>query len=388
MPINCQTAPPALLHRLVCLLLLLLAVLYGCSDGRGPTEAPHIEQESIPEVEVVPVTIHVLATPVVGFGTLAALQNSAIGALVEGPIEHIFVQVGDRVSKGQPLFKIRQTDYERRLSEALAALNLARAEAELASARGQRLRALKSRNFVSPEEVESAETTWAIAKARVLQAEALAATAQQALEDTTVDSPYDGVVTARNVGEGVYLSTFGSGGRSSVLEIQEVGTLVAVVSLPQGFLGQLQPGSAAKLFIEGRDHPIDSYVAVINDRVDAQARTVELRLPFRNPEYAVKPGLSVRAEIQPRERKALVIPRRAVTGDSAVSRVFIVADSVALSATVTTRILDFDHVEVTSGLSADSTVIVNPPSNLRDGSRVKIKTPSPEDASKVQHVAR
>ena len=140
-------------------------------------------------------------------------QRSNLGALVLGPVDRIFVRVGDRVAKGAPLFRTRQADYQRRLNEALAAVRLARAEAQQAERTNERVQALKPRGFVSLSRVDEAETAVAVAKARVSQAEAVAATAQQALNDTIVRAPYDAVVTSRNVDEGVYLSTFGVGGQ-------------------------------------------------------------------------------------------------------------------------------------------------------------------------------
>lgn len=62
------------------------------------------------------VRTELLTEPVKAFGTIAAKQSSAIGALTEGPVERIFVKVGDRVSRGQPLFRIRQADYQRNVA--------------------------------------------------------------------------------------------------------------------------------------------------------------------------------------------------------------------------------------------------------------------------------
>ena len=120
----------------------------------------------------------------------------------------------------------------------------------------ERVQALKPRGFVSLSRVDEAETAVAVAKARVSQAEAVAATAQQALNDTIVRAPYDAVVTSRNVDEGVYLSTFGVGGQSSILEIQEVAFVAAIVSFPQDKLGQVQRNQPARLFIEGFAKPV------------------------------------------------------------------------------------------------------------------------------------
>ena len=354
--------------------LPLMMFLASCDSqpGGGKGSATPTGQD-VPEVESAIVQQSNLSLPVQGEGTIAAFQRSNIGALVQGPVDRIFVRVGDRVAKGAPLFRTRQADYQRKLNEASAAVRLARAEAQQAESTNERVQALKPRGFVSLSRVEEAETAVAVARARVSQAEAIAATARQALNDTTVRAPYDAVVTSRNVDEGVYLSTFGVGGQSSVLEIQQVGIVAAIVSIPQDKLGKIRLNQPAHLFIEGFAKPFESYVAVINDRVDAQARTVEVRLPLRNSAYEVKPGLSVRAEIAAPPSPALILPRTAVSGDSATPIAFAIDKGSVRRVELRIRPIDFDRVEVLSGLTEGQQVVLNPASTLRDGMKVRIR---------------
>lgn len=353
-----------------------LALVGFCSTNKekAPSAAPN--PHTSPAVELLEIKPTVLARKVTGQGTIAAFRRSAIGALVQGPMDQIFVRVGDRVVKGQPLFRTRQTDYQRRLDEALAAVRLAKAEAEQAERTNDRLQALKPRGFVSHAKVEEAETSLTVARARVAQGEAVAATARQALNDTTVRAPYNAVITARNVDEGVYLSTFGVGGQSAVLEIQEVETVAAIVHVAQDQLGQIRRDQPASLYIEGFATPFKSFVGVINDRVDVQARTVEVRLPIRNASYEIKPGLSVRAEIEVPAAPGVVIPRLAVAGDSAAYFVFVADEGVARTRPVNLRPLDLERVEVVSGLSAGDRIVLNPSSNLADGTRLTMRQAS------------
>ncbi len=368
--------------------LPLLMLLAGCGSHSGDGDGSALtSRPSVPEFEVVVARQSNLSLPVEGQGTIAAFQRSNIGALVQGPVDRIFVRVGDRVAKGAPLFRMRQADYRRRLDEALAAVKLARAEAEQAERTNERVQALKPRGFVSLSRVEEAETAVAVGRARVAQAQAMAATAQQALNDTIVRAPYDAVVTSRNVDEGVYLSTLAMGGQSSVLEIQEVGIVAAIVSIPQDKLGQIRRNQRARLFIEGFTQPFESYVAVINDRVDAQSRTVEVRLPLRNPAYEVKPGLSVRAEIAIPPMPALVLPRRAIAGDSAAPFAFRVSDGKVRKVPLRIRPIDFDRVEVLSGLTSGQRVVLNPASTLQDGMKIKERTVVPQKV-RAGNVAR
>lgn len=351
---------------------LFLFLLAGCGlQSENQNKSADDSTQAAPEVESVIVELSELSQPIQAQGTISAFQRSTIGALVQGPVDKIFVRVGDRVAKGAPLFRTRQADYQRKLNEALAAVRLAHAEAQQAERTNERVQTLKPRGFVSLSRVEEAETAVAVARARVSQAEAMAETARQALNDTIVRAPYEAVVTSRNVDEGVYLSTFGVGGQSSVLEVQQVRIVAAIVNIPQDQLRQIRRDQPARLFIEGFAEPFESYVGVINDRVDPKVRTVEVRLPLRNQSYEVKPGLSVRAEITTPPASVLVLPRRAIAGDSAAPFVFAITGGGIRKIAVRVRPIDFGRVAILSGLRAGERVVLNPASTLRAGMMVR-----------------
>ena len=170
--------------------------------------------------------------------------------------------------------------------------------------------ALAPRGFVSKAQVDAAETELAVARAQKAQAQAALGTAQQALADTITRAPYDGVVTARMVDEGVYLNNrFSMGGQSAALELQELGIVAAIVNAPQEYVDAFRRNMPARVYIEGFEQPFDSTVYIINDRVDPESRMVELRLPIRNPDYRISSGLAVRAEISVPPVQAIVLPR-------------------------------------------------------------------------------
>jgi thiamine-phosphate diphosphorylase len=250
-------------------LIAVALLLPACSGGEAEDQTSKEAPQGPREVQTLIARTELLNEPVKAFGTIAAKQSSAIGALTEGPVERIFVKVGDRVSRGQPLFRIRQADYHRNVAEAKAAVDLATAQAIEAERRYERVIALAPKGFVSKAQVDAVETQLAVARAQKAQANAALGTAQQALSDTITRAPYDGVVTARLVDEGVYLNNrFSGGGQSAALELQELGTVAAIVNAPQEYVDMLRRDMPARVFIEGFDAPFESIVYIINDRVD------------------------------------------------------------------------------------------------------------------------
>lgn len=359
---------------------LAAVLLAGCSESQNErvenadNSAPVAAQPQLPiEAKVIHPALVDIAEPLIATGTIAAKQTSNIGALTPGVIDKIYVGVGNRVTKGQPLFRTRTIEYERRLAEAEAALAMARASAANAEAQFVRFSDLVTDGAVSQAGFDDVKTKMEIAKAEVQLREAQLATAQQALNDTTVRAPFNGAITARYVDEGVYMANSFSGmGNSAVVQVQECEIAAAILFTPEQNIGHLRLGLTGRLFIDGQADPIESRIVLINDQVNATTRMVEFRLGFRNPNCKVKAGQYVRAEIDLDKRRALVLPRTAVQGSGNERYVYLVIDGAAIKRRVDVRDVDALQTEILSGLTESDLVLVGPDEALRDGAMVKV----------------
>ncbi len=317
-----------------------------------------------------------IADPLIATGTIAAKQTSAIGPLAEGVVEQIFVRVGDRVKKGQPLFQTRKSDYLRKVKELEAGLKVGDAELVKAQRDVRRATELVNRGLLATSQKEDAETAYNVAEARLQQAKTSLATAQQALQDTTVRSPFDGAISARYVDEGVYMSNRFSGmGNSAVVQVLECEIAAAILVAPEVELSRLRLGLSGLLYVLGHADPIQSKILILNDLVDPVARTVDFRMAFLNPDCQVKAGQFVRAEVNVDPRQVIVLPRSALRGVEGAYYVYVVEDSTASKFSIQVRDLDATRVEVLSNIELSQSVIVSPQGSVRDGTKVEIIQP-------------
>ena len=142
--------------------MVAMIVLSSC-DGEAPVAEDRNDAISAAAIPTVAIRVRVatlqkaeLANPIVADGTIAAKQTSNIGALAEGVVERIFVAVGARVNKGDPLFQTRMSDYQRRLKEVEAARDVALAELENARLLVERRRPLTTKGVVSGAQFDEA----------------------------------------------------------------------------------------------------------------------------------------------------------------------------------------------------------------------------------------
>ena len=350
------------MHGVFAGLALLVAVFAaGCSDSSDDAiDVAQQTQTPTFRLRVVHPEVRTIRDTISGTGTIGAAQTSNIGVVTPGIVERVFVKVGDRVEKGQPLFQTRKNDYE--ISQQLANAELTAVDARKDQAQLDYERAidLLDKNFISQAQLDTTGNSLKAAKAEVGVAKARLAQATQRLADTVVRAPYDGVVTARNVDEGTYKSaqTFSADG--SVLQLQDISVVVAVVRVPQIYVTEFDIGTPADILIGGMDEVFKSEIYAINDKVDMQSRTVELRFALNNDDHRIKSGLFARAEIQIPERTAMLLGQDAVLDRSGNPRVFLLKDGIANSQAIVLREYDATNVEIVSGLDENASILIGP----------------------------
>jgi len=310
-------------------------------------------------------------SPIIGTGTIYAHKTSTIGPLVGGQVREIYVNVGDRVQEGDPLFEINPDRYRYAFEEAKANHAMAVARSNEVMSALERAQKLFKKDSISQSQLDKASSAVALVKAEIDAAKVRVNKARNDLEDTVVKAPYAGAITFHYVNEGVYLSNQVPGGSSAIVELQKIDIVVAIIQVPARELENLYVGAPVKLLVDGISTPVNAQVTIINDKVDIATRTVEVRIGLANADYAIKPGLFVRAEVFPKSRNAVVIPRHAVQGPRDEHYVFVLQGGKAVRKTVHT--IDFDAilVEVVSGLTGNERVLIGPDLlRLKDGMAV------------------
>jgi RND family efflux transporter MFP subunit len=361
---------------------LLAGALAGCG---GRAENQDAAKEAAPEAVVVSTTkvsTADIAVPITATGSLTPTRQTDIGPSVDGIIDEVVVNVGDRVKKGDVLFKTRDVDIRLQVQQLEKQVALGRAQLKNAQSEMRRQNSLKSGGWVSQSRMDTTKTNAEVAGAQVGVWEAQLAQLRQQLKDTIVRAPYDGVISRKDVYEGRFMATrFGgmsaSGGSAGVVQIMGIDPLAAIVVAPASYFTQLKSGMDAKIYVDGLETPIDAKVAVINYGVDYKARSVEVRLSVPNPDYKILPGLYCRVELIPQARKALVVDRKAIQGPEGSRYAFVMQDGRAKKVNVSARELDGERVEILSNVPAGTELLVGTNlSHITDGVVVKVE-PAP-----------
>ena len=178
---------------------VVIAVLaYRLSHALGHKKPANAD--AVPTVSVTLVGMSSVPTTIEIIGTIAARYDMPIGVEGDaGRIAAIYVEAGDRVKKGQVLARLNVSVLAPQVANLEAALEQARAEAELADAEYQRAMAVGVAGALSAEETQRRKSSSVTAAAKVKFAAAQLAEAQARLARAEVRAPADGTILTRNV---------------------------------------------------------------------------------------------------------------------------------------------------------------------------------------------
>jgi RND family efflux transporter MFP subunit len=348
-----------------------------------------------------------LARTVEVTGTLAAEDQADVGMKVPGRVASLPVDLGSRVSRGDPLAVLIQTDYELRVRQAEAALQQARARLGLAAdseedrvdaehtslvrqARAvldeagltrDRARRLSEEQLISKADLDAAEAAYQVADARyndaleeIVNRQAVLAQrrseldlARQQLTDTVLKAPFDGAVRERHVALGQYVAT-----GQPVVTLVRVHPLRLRLAVPERVSAGIRPGLDVRVTVDGDAGERHGQVARLSPALDEGNRTLMVEAVVPNEDGALRPGSFARAEIVTvAEEPSLVVPASALITFAGIQKVILVQDGKAVERRVILGRRVGDQVEILEGLKAGDPVVLEP-GNLAGGQAVDV----------------
>jgi HlyD family secretion protein len=334
-------------------------------------------------------------------GEIDPREKVNISAHVIGKIERLYVEEGDRIEAGRPFLDLEKEAFVAERDQWAAQVRsartaVARAEVALADARRklERARTLSGQGVVSREQLEAAELEerslrLQVQEAReaVQQAEAQLSRARDDLSKTTIYSPLSGRVIKLSAEEGEVVVSGTMNNPASVIgTIADLSEILARVDVDETEIVYVRPGQTATLKVDaipdrtytGRVVEVGS--SSITKPQQPDVTFFEVKLLFDQPDEDLRPGMSVRAEIDTATHKgALVVPIQAVVDRppldaegkpeedaEEIKVVFVVAEGKAPQRPVKTGLSDETHVEIVSGLKPGEEVVAGPYRVLRD----------------------
>lgn len=265
-------------------------------------------------------------------------------------IKKIFVEVGDRVKKNDKLVQMDAANLKQ------MELQLENKEIEF-----KRTDELYKVGGVSKSEWDAVKMAYEVQKTAY----------SNLLENTTLLSPIDGIVTARNYDNGDLYN-----GGTPVLTVEKITPVKLYINVSEMYFAKLKEGMPVeiKLDVYG-DELFNGKINLIYPTIDAATRTFRVEVGISNGDMRVRPGMFARVKLNLGTENNVVVPDLAVIKQAGSGDRYVYVyenGKVSYNKVVLGRRMQ-DEYELKSGVANNSKVVVAGQARLVDGAEVQVE---------------
>ncbi len=328
-------------------------------------------------------------------GYVTARREATVSSKITGKVMEVLIEEGVKVTEGQVLARLDDTNVQASLHLASAqlrstqtALEETRVRVKEADRELDRQKSLINRSVSTQSDYDHAEASALAFRARLAQqetditvAERTVAVWQQQVDDTVIRAPFAGIVTSKNAQPGEMISPMSSGGftRTGICTVVDMESLEIQIDVNESYINRVSPGQVVEATLDAYpDWKIPCKVIAIIPTADRQKSTVQVRVGFEQldprilPEMAAKVGFRDAGTVAASPaRRTVIVPRNAVRSQDGRDIVFVIQNGRAERRAVTISGTQAEDSEISAGLSAGESVATDPPPGLADGAAVE-----------------
>ena len=269
-------------YSLVAVSALLLASCSSSSDDKSADS----EKEKIETVSVAKLQKTEIMRVLTLSSVLQPYEKVAVAPALQGRITNLYVEVGDKVQKGQLLAKMDETQY---LS---TKLNYENTKTDF-----NRIKILNDSNNIAKQTYDQAKSGL----------EVLETSLQNLEQNTYLRAPFSGVISARNYEPGELFSG------QAIYELVQTNTLKALVQVPETYVPDVKVGMKINVRTDTYSGEVfPATIEIVYPTIDEKSHTFSVQLKIANAAQKLRPGMYVSTTIEMGNEKTLVAPYNAV----------------------------------------------------------------------------
>ena len=327
-------------------------------------------------------------------GELKPYLQTEIFSRINGLVKNRYVELGQKVKKGQILAEIDTPDLDAEAASAKSALISAekrlmetKYQYDYASRTYERYKNSAKDGAISTQDLESkynsyktSEMNWQGAKADVDKAKEDYNRLLALQGYKQVVAPFDGVISKYNIDAGANVVAGGSTTSTSLFEIQQIDKFRATIFVPQSYVRFIKDNQEVDVYIpENPAQKIKGKISQISGKLDNVSRTMEVALIIPNDNKSgLYSGLYVKTNLDLKGKQKLITinPSCLTTLSSPDQYVAEVnPDDSTVHFIRVRQGKDFgDRIEILEGLRGNELLITNLTEDLKDGQKVKFKS--------------
>jgi len=341
-----------IVYSAIILAVIVAILIYNKSRSRIKSNSEMITSIS---VSVTAVGKQKLITTRSMVGTISANNDVAIISETQGKVTSVLAEVGQYVSAGTPIVQI---DDELKKAGYLAAeTNYEKAKKDL-----ERFETLFKQSAATDQQLEGARLGLKSSEAQYI-------VARRQHADTKISTPISGIVTARAVDIGNYVSQ-----GMNVANVVDISKLKVKINVSESDAFGMKAGDKIRVTTDifpGVNY--DGVIKSIGSKADeAHTYPVEVVIP-NSQKHQLKAGMFGRIAFNSKSTtESLTIPREALVGSIKIPQVYVIEGTVARLRSIVAGSEIGTAISVLGGLKEGDLVVTNGQNNLKDSAAVSI----------------
>lgn len=345
--------------------LLALGILSTVLSACHHSEEPH--HAALPKLEVTQ-PLHQDTTIIKEYVCqIRAIRHIEVRALERGYLQDTFVDEGQTVKQGQPMFKIMPNLYQVDLLKA-------QAEAKAVHIEYENTRALADKNIVSQNEL-------ALAKAKLDKADAEVKLADTHLSFTNINAPFNGVMDHLSVRKGSLLAE-----GDLLTTLSDISRMWVYFNVPEAeyldYMAQKTRDSHTPVQLKmanGQLFTQTGAIETIEADFDNKTGNIEFRAGFNNPDKVLRHGETGNIQMRVPYPNAMLIPQKATFEILDKTYVYVVNKDNTLEQRLITIAAEQPHLFIVkSGLKDNERILIEGLRKVQNGQTIAVNYQPPE----------
>lgn len=269
------------------LILLQIAVLSSIAVSCNKVEEEQTTDKRIEKVRTQKVSEKVVTRTITLTGNLEGYEMMDIAPSLTGTIEHIYVEEGDRVKKGDNLLRMDQTQYI-----------TTRQSYENLKVEMQRMDALKAAGSISQQTYDQTKLSY----------DQTGANLDFYKTNTYVTAQFPGVISAKNFEDGELYA-----GGAAILSLVQIDKLKLYVNVPEQYFTRVKKGMTLDIYSE--IYPGKKFtgkVEIVFPTIDQVSHTFKVKVAIPNAQELLRPGMYVKTELHLGDEAIKTVPYQSV----------------------------------------------------------------------------
>ncbi|RLD42798.1 MAG: efflux transporter periplasmic adaptor subunit [Bacteroidetes bacterium] len=334
----------------------LIAFATSCNSGKE-NEAQTKEKKQAVPVKTMMAKDETITKTINYTATLIPFEEIYLAPAAPGKIEKIYVEIGDRVSKGQVIATMDRTNLES------ARINIANLKTNF-----ERLEELKKTNTIAQQQYDEVKTAYEAAKVSY----------QFLLDNTELKAPFNGVISGKYFENGENFSGAPNtrAGKSALVTIVQINKLKALIGISASYFPQIKKGMKANISCDiYPDQTFEGEVYNIYPTIDDATKTFTVEVKINNPDLKLRPGMFTKIQLNLGEGKAILVPTIALIKQTGTNDLylFVNKNNIAVKQPVLTGRLFDDKTEIIEGINEGDEIIVTGQNKLKNQTAIIVE---------------